>query len=472
MIYNLIVTRDYMVGKLVVANPPYISHHSEDDIKEMLREIGVGDVLDLYRDIPEKYILKSPPDIEGPLSEQEVYEKIVSILSRNKAGLKVFVGGGVWPHYIPAAVKQIVSRSEFLTSYTPYQPEASQGMLTALFEFQSLAADLYGVDVVNSSMYDWSTAVGEAFRMAMRHTGRRKVVYAAFCGPERVRVAQTYIEPLGGTLIRTPMDSKGRVEMETLKHVVDGETAAVYIENPTYLGSIVENVEEAGEVAHDAGALYIVGCEPTSLGLLKPPGEYGADIVVGEGQPLGLPVSFGGPLLGILGCNLDRRLLHNMPGRLVGMTETLKDGKRAFTMVLRAREQDIRREKATSNICTNQALCAVAAAAYLSLLGKNGLRKLARHIFDKTAYFIDRLSRIDGVVAPLVDAPHYMEFAYRSKRVEPDRLLQVFLEKGYVAGLRLGNRFPELGDGVLTCVTEVHSIKDIEGYASVMERLA
>jgi glycine dehydrogenase subunit 1 len=198
-----------MVGKLGVANPPYISHHSEDDIKEMLREIGVGDVLDLYRDIPEKYILKSPPDIEGPLSEQEVYEKIVSILSRNTAGLKVFVGGGVWPHYIPAAVKQIVSRSEFLTSYTPYQPEVSQGMLTALFEFQSLAADLYGVDVVNSSMYDWSTAVGEAFRMAMRHTGRRKVVYAAFCGPERVRVAQTYIEPLGGTLIRTPMDSKG-----------------------------------------------------------------------------------------------------------------------------------------------------------------------------------------------------------------------------------------------------------------------
>jgi len=454
-----------------VSNLSYISHHSGEDIREMLKAIGVDDVLDLYRDIPEKYILKTPPDIGDPLTEQEVYEKIVSMLSKNTPRLKVFLGGGVWPHYIPAAVKQIVSRSEFLTSYTPYQPEASQGMLTALFEFQSLAADLYGVDVVNSSMYDWSTAVGEAFRMAMRYTGRNKIVYAGFCGPERVRIAQTYVEPMEGRLVRTPMDGKGNVEMERLKDAVDGETAAVYVENPTYLGSIVGNVEEVGEVAHDAGALYIVGCEPTSLGLLKPPGEYGADIVVGEGQPLGLPVSFGGPLLGILGCNLDRRLLHNMPGRLVGMTETLKDGRRAFTMVLRAREQDIRREKATSNICTNQALCAVAAAAYLSLLGKNGLRKLARHIFDKTAYFIERLSKVYGVEAPLVDAPHYMEFTYRVKGLEPRRLLKSLLDKGYVAGLVLGGRFPEIGEGVLTCVTEVHSIEDIEGYATVLEGL-
>ncbi|MEM4280762.1 MAG: aminomethyl-transferring glycine dehydrogenase subunit GcvPA [Candidatus Caldarchaeum sp.] len=445
---------------------PYLGHHTPKDVEDMLSAIGVRDPLELYSDIPSKYILQKPPDIGPPLSEQEVVERIRKVLQKNRRGLRLFVGGGVWPHYIPAAVKEIVSRTEFLTSYTPYQPEASQGMLTALFEFQSLAADLYGVDVVNASMYDWATALGEAFRMAYRYTGKRKVLAAGFCSPDRLNVAQTYIKPLGMDVVKAPMDRKAMLDEEFLKSNIDDNTAAVYVENPCFLGAVVRNVKAAAEIAHDSGALYIVGAEPTSLGLLTPPGSYGADIVVGEGQPLGLPMSFGGPLLGILGCVFDRKLLHTMPGRLVGMTETLKDRKRAFTMVLRAREQDIKREKATSNICTNQALCAVAAAAYLSLLGKNGLKRLARHIFNKTAYFIERLSTVKNVKTPLLDSPHYMEFSYSVSNIDHGLILEKLLEKNIVGGLRFFDRFPSIGDGILTCVTEIHSKKDIDEYVS------
>ncbi|MDW8359867.1 MAG: hypothetical protein RMK31_04685, partial [Candidatus Caldarchaeum sp.] len=241
--------------------------------------------------------------------------------------------------------------------------------------------------------------------------------------------------------------------------------------NPSYVGALIRNVRAVGEIAHDAGALYVVGAEPTSLGLLTPPGEYGADVVVGEGQPLGLPMSFGGPLLGILGCRFERRLVHTMPGRLVGLTETLKDRKRAFTMILRAREQDIKREKATSNICTNQALCAVAAAAYLSLLGKNGLRRLARHIFDKTSYFIEKLKAMPNVAIPLHRAPHYMEFAYSVKGLKPEKVLERLLEKNIVGGLRLGPGFPKIYDGILTAVTEVHSKQDIDLYTECFKEM-
>ncbi len=450
---------------------PYLSHHTSKDISEMLAAIGISDPMELYSDVPSKFILERPPDIGAMLSEQEVVEKIKAILRKNSSNLKLFIGGGVWPHYIPAVVKEIVSRSEFLTSYTPYQPEASQGMLTALFEFQSLAADLYGVDVVNSSMYDWATALGEALRLAHRYTGRKKIVVAEYISPERLRVAQTYIEPLDMKVVKAPMDRKAFVDEEFLKTHVDRDTAAIYVENPCYLGAVVGNVKTVAEIAHDYGALYIVGAEPTSLGLITPPGSYGADIVVGEGQPLGLPMSFGGPLLGILGCRYEKRLLHLMPGRLVGMTYSLKDKKRAFTMVLRAREQDIKREKATSNICTNQALCAVAAAVYLSALGKNGLKTLARHIFDKTSYFIERLSAVTDVKVPLLDAPHYMEFAYAIQKLEHSMVLERLLEKGIVGGLRLGGNFPTLGDGILTCVTEVHSRQDIDYYVYCLREM-
>ncbi|MDJ0273237.1 MAG: aminomethyl-transferring glycine dehydrogenase subunit GcvPA [Candidatus Caldarchaeum sp.] len=449
----------------------YIGHHTDEDLRQMLQAIGVKNIMDLYSDIPSKYILSSPPGVEGPLSEPELIKHVKNILAKNRQGLRLFLGGGVWPHHVPAAVKEIVSRSEFVTSYTPYQPEISQGVLTALFEFQSLVADLYEIDAVNSSMYDWATAVGEAFRMAYRYNGRNKIVYAGHCGPGRIRVAETYVKPLGLRLVKASFDDRGRVDEESLKTLVDHETSAVYVENPCYLGAVVENVEAVGEITHDRNALFIVGAEPTSLGLLRPPGALGADIVVGEGQPLGLPMNFGGPLLGILGCRDDRKLIHSMPGRMVGMAETLGDKRRAFTMVLRAREQDIKREKATSNICTNQALCAITAAAYLSLLGKHGLQSLARHIFEKTAFFIEALQKVDGVKAPLLNAPHYMEFTYRKEGHSSEKLLTKLLSIGIVGGIRIREDFPQLGDGVLICVTEVHSVEDIREYVETVKEV-
>ncbi|MEM4306115.1 MAG: aminotransferase class V-fold PLP-dependent enzyme, partial [Candidatus Caldarchaeum sp.] len=289
--------------------------------------------------------------------------------------------------------------------------------------------------------------------------------------PGRIRVAETYVKPLGLRLVKASFDDRGRVDEESLKTLVDHETSAVYVENPCYLGAVVENVEAVGEITHDRNALFIVGAEPTSLGLLRPPGALGADIVVGEGQPLGLPMNFGGPLLGILGCRDDRKLIHSMPGRMVGMAETLGDKRRAFTMVLRAREQDIKREKATSNICTNQALCAITAAAYLSLLGKHGLQSLARHIFEKTAFFIEALQKVDGVKAPLLNAPHYMEFTYRKEGHSSEKLLTKLLSVGIVGGIRIREDFPQMGDGVLTCVTEVHSVEDIREYVETVKEV-
>jgi len=372
---------------------------------------------------------------------------------------------------VPAVVKEVVSRSEFLTAYTPYQPEVSQGVLTTLFEYQSMVAELYGVDVVNSSMYDWATAVGEAFRMAHRYNGRRRIVVPRYASPERMEVAMTYVRPLELEIVEVGQDRRGRINEEELKEKVSSDTAAVYVENPSYLGFVVENVSAVSEITHDAGSLFIVGAEPTSLGTLKPPGEYGADIIVGEGQPLGLPMNFGGPLMGILGCRLEQKLVHMLPGRIIGMTEDIKTQGRAFTMVLQAREQHIRREKATSNICTNQALCAVAAATYLALLGKNGLRSLSEHIFAKTGYMIERFSRIAGVEAPLFDAPHYMEFTYRLRGREAGWLLDALLKRGIVGGLDVSRMSPEMSGAVLTCVTEVHSIGDIEEYAKALSGL-
>ncbi len=439
-----------------------------ESIAEMLREIGVSSVWDLYSDIPSRYLLESPPSLEGPMSEQDLYKHMRDILSKNRRGLRVFMGGGVWPHYIPAAVREIVSRSEFLTSYTPYQPEASQGVLTSLFEFQSMVADLYGVDVVNSSMYDWATALAEAVLMAYRYHGGRRVLMARYISPRRLKVVRTYTEPHGLVIQEMPMDRRGRIDEEALKKMMGPDTAAVYFENPSYLGSIMDNVRAVSEIVHDHGGLVIVGAEPISLGILTPPGEYGADIVVGEGQPLGLPMNFGGPLIGILGCRMERRLLHMMPGRLVGMTRTVSGGRRAFTMILRAREQDIRRHRATSNICTNQALCAIAAAAYLALLGRDGLRGLAQHILAKTSYMLEELSKVEGVEAPLLDAPHYMEFSYRVRGLDAGSIVKRLLERDILAGIPIGGDFPELGDGILACVTEVHSRADIGDYVDCL----
>ncbi len=341
---------------------PFIANSAIVDWKSMLCELKIKSVQDLYSDIPTKFLLKRDLKLAGPLSEFETFKHVSRILSKNISyrDMSVFVGAGAWLHYIPAAVSEIVSRSEFLTAYTQYQPEASQGMLMALFEYQSLIAELLEMDVVNASMYDWATALGEAGRMSGRLTRRSEIVIPRFTSPDRSAVLQTYIDPIGMRTVEVAQSREdGQIVLENLKEKVSSDTAAVYLENPSYLGFLETEVDALAEISHDAGAVFIVGVDPTSLGIIRPPGDYAADVVVGEGQPFGNPVNFGGPLLGILACKKDMKMIRAMPGRIIGMTTTIDDAQRAFAMSLQTREQHIRRGEATSNICTNNALCAL-----------------------------------------------------------------------------------------------------------------
>ncbi len=453
---------------------PFIANSTIADWKSMLCELKIKGIQDLYSDIPIKFLLKRKFNLAGPLSEFETLRLVSRILDKNTSyrGMSVFVGAGAWLHYIPAAVSEIVSRSEFLTSYTQYQPEASQGMLMALFEYQSLIAELLEMDVVNASMYDWATALGEAGRISRRLTGRSEVVVPKFTSPDRRATLQTYIDPIGMKTVEVAQSREdGQIVLENLKEKVSSDTAAVYLENPSYLGFLEKEVDALAEISHDAGAVFIIGVDPTSLGIIRPPGHYGADIVVGEGQPFGNPVNFGGPLLGILACKKDIKMIRAMPGRIVGMTTTIDEKQRAFVMSLQTREQHIRREEATSNICTNNALCAVASAVYLSLLGKSGIRELGEHILAKTKYAIKKFGSIDGLDVPLFKAPHFKEFTMRFKLRQADHLLKELSEHKICGGKSLEPEFPELGQSVLVCVTELHSKQLIDNYVETLDQL-
>ncbi len=453
---------------------PFIANSAIVDWKSMLCELKIKSVQDLYSDIPTKFLLKRDLKLAGLLSESETFKHVSRILSRNRSyrDMSVFVGAGAWLHYIPAAVSEIVSRSEFLTAYTQYQPEASQGMLMALFEYQSLIAELLEMDVVNASMYDWATALGEAGRMSGRLTRRSEIVIPRFTSPDRRATLQTYIDPIGMRTVEVAQSrDDGQIVLENLKKKVSSDTAAVYLENPSYLGFLETEVDALAEISHDAGAVFIVGVDPTSLGIIRPPGDYAADVVVGEGQPFGNPVSFSGPLLGILACRKDMKMIRAMPGRIIGMTTTIDDAQRAFVMSLQTREQHIRRGEATSNICTNNALCALASAVYLSLLGKSGIRELGEHILAKTKYAIKRFRTIDGVDVPLFKAPHFKEFATRFKHKQADDVLRELLEHEICGGKSLVPEFPELGESVLVCVTELHSKQQIDNYVDTLDQL-
>ncbi len=317
------------------------------------------------------------------LSEFDVKRHVEKLLSKNATSnnMSVFLGAGCWPHYVPAVVEEIIGRSELLTSYTPYQPETSQGMLQALFEYQSMICELTSMPVANCSMYDWASALGEAARMATRVKGKTEILVPKLIHPERLATLKVYASPAGISINEVDYEKEsGGLDLRDLKRKISDKTAAIYVENPSYLGIIESQVDDiAREVAsHDA--LFIVGVDPTSLGVLKPPGEYGADVVVGEAQPLGNSMNFGGPLLGIMACRDDMTLIRQMPGRIIGLTTTQDSTRQGFCMTMQTREQHIRRERATSNICTNEALCAVASAVYVALLGPEGLRKLGETV--------------------------------------------------------------------------------------------
>jgi len=447
---------------------PYIPNAIPKTERKMLQQIGIESVEELYADVPRKFLLKRKLNLPKPMSEQEVRTHFESLLRKNKSrqDMPIFLGAGCWLHNVPAAVDNILQRTEFLTSYTPYQPEVSQGMLQALFEYQSMICELTAMDVANSSMYDWASALGEAVRMAVRINNRTEVVVPKIIHPERYATLQTYIEPLKLHMKLVDYNPEtGLLSLENLKRQVSEKTAAVYIENPTYLGFIETRVKEIAEITHQKGALFIVGVDPISLGVLKPPGEYSADIVVGEGQPLGNHLNYGGPLLGLFACRGEMELIRQMPGRVIGMTTTLKTDKTSFCMALQTREQHIRRERATSNICTNEALCAVASAVYLALLGPGGLRELGEIIMMKMRYAMQQLAKIRGVKAPLFKTQHFKEFTVNfdktGKKVRT--VHQTLLNRyGMHGGKDISEEFPELGETALYCVTEVHSKKDID----------
>ena len=439
-------------------------------------QIGIDSIEELYADVPRKFRLKKRLDLPHPTSELKVRRYVDSVLSKNRTNrdMPVFLGAGCWPHYIPAAVETIIKRTELLTSYTPYQPEVSQGMLQALFEYQSMICELTAMEVANCSMYDWASALGEAFRMASRVTHRTEAIVPKIIHPERAETLRIYTEPTGVHIKPVTYDLEtGRLNIEDLKTNISEKTAAVYIENPTYLGFIETQVEDIAEVAHDHNALFVVGVDPISLGVLKPPGQYGADIVVGEGQPLGNPMNFGGPLLGIFACRDDMQLIRQMPGRIVGMTTTLDGKRKGFCMALQTREQHIRREKATSNICSNESLCAVAAAAYLALLGPQGLGQLGEAIMSKARYAMQLLAEIEGIKTPMFRSAHFKEFTVNfdeTKKTVHD-VHEELLQRQIHGGKDISNEFPELGETALYCVTEIHSKEDINHLAVALEEI-
>lgn len=433
--------------------------------REMLKFLGMESFEELFEDIPKE--VRAGIDLPKGKSEAEVLREAKEILSRNRSFFEMpnFLGAGVYFHYVPAAVWHLLQRSELYTSYTPYQPEVSQGMLQAQFEYQSLMAELLEMEVVNASMYDWSTAIGEAARMAYRITGRRKFAIPRHMLPDKKEVLKNYVWGLGMEIVEYDYDREtGESDLNSIESVVDEDLAGLYLENPNFLGVVESRVQEIKEIL--GKAVFVVGVNPVSLGILKPPGSYGADIVVGEAQVFGSPPNFGGPLLGIFATSL--RHVWRMPGRLIGMSRDA-DGNRSFLMILQAREQHIRRARATSNICSNEALCAVASAIYLSLLGRSGLRKLALVNHTNAVRLMKMLSEIPGVEIPH-SGYHFNEFVVRLPRDE-DEVHRGLLERGYHGGLRLKRILPELGDSMLLCTTELHTKGVLEGFARALREV-
>lgn len=425
--------------------------------EEMLSAIGVKSIGDLFSSIPEAYRLKKPLNLPGPLSEAEVIRYFEERGAENALGYSRFLGAGVYSHLRSVVTDAILQRGEFLTSYTPYQAEIAQGTLQAIFEFQTLMCQLTGQEVANASMYDGSTATTEAVLMAERVTGRRRVLVARSVHPEYRDVLRTYAKNSGITVEEIPYASSGTLDLNGLKTALRDDVCAVVIQSPNFLGAI-ENTANVAEVAHTTGALLVVAvAEALSLGLVKPPSE--ADIVAMEGQSFGLAPSYGGPFVGVIASR--EKFVRQMPGRLAGQT-TDQEGRRGFVLTLATREQHIRREKATSNICTNQALCALAATVHLTLLGKEGIREMAEQNLAKAQFTLSELQKIPGVRRSFA-APFFNEFAVefpRSVKIVNAELLKSKIVGPYV----LGSAYPELSKHALVCVTETTSRAEIEKF--------
>jgi len=435
--------------------------------KSMLHELQLHDINDLFSDIPKEIFLGNLQLPESQ-SQQEVEEHLRQLAKQNKSFCEMpsFLGGGSKPHYIPAAVKSIISRSEFYTAYTPYQPETSQGFLQAIFEYQSMIAELTGMDISNASLYDGATALGEAALMCTRVTKKKTFVIPANISWEKKSILINYTKGAGITVKEVTYDKKtGKIDLENLKETIDIETAGFYLENPNFFGIFEDNVEEIHSILQHNQSLLVVGIDPISLGICKSPGEYGADIVVGEGKSLGNPLDFGGSTLGIFACKNE--FVRQLPGRIIGMTKD-HQGKRAFCMTMQTREQHIRREKATSNICTNEGLCMLAAATYLSWLGGTGIQKLCEINYERGQHLCKQISAIPGF-SRVFSGAHFNEFVIRCPDAE--KVHSYLLRQGMQGGLLLEKWYPKLTDCMLFGVTEAHSDESIQRLVSLLKEV-
>ncbi len=429
----------------------------------MLDAIGVGSIDELFEDIPEGLRLGRPLELPDGKPETEVYDRLSALAARNAhaEAETSFLGAGMYDHYVPAIVDAITSRSEFLTPYTPYQPEVSQGGLQVMFEFQTAMSELTGLPVSNAALYEGPSAVASAGYLAIGATGRRKLVASRGVHPHSRQSLGTYGAGYGTDLVEVPLVD-GVTDAAALAEAIDDETAAVFLQQPNFLGA-VEDIEALGAAAKDHGALLVVACDPIALSILRPPGECGADIAVGEGQPLGNRLDYGGPSFGFF-CAAEEHI-RRMPGRIAGETTDV-DGRRGFVLTLQTREQHIRREKATHNICTAQALNALAGMVHLAWLGKRGFVELGELLGRRTAYARELLGAVDGVEV-LHEAPVVREFA-----VTVDAPVTAVLDRcaaqGIAAGYPLGRDYPEYENGLLIALTERRSRQDIDRLADVL----
>ncbi len=441
---------------------PFISNTNEQQ-KQMLKDIGLS-MEKLFGDIPAS-LQRSEFDLPNGLAEQQVRNNLAELAGKNSINLTLFLGGGFYDHFIPSAVYAIISRSEFYTAYTPYQPELSQGTLQAIYEYQSIICRLTGMEVSNASMYDGGTAMYEAMMMALRITGRGKIIIDDSVNPIYRFMIQSYSRNLNISLEQTH-SADGQANRDQILKKLDDKTAAVILQNPNFFGCI-DDFSDIAEAAHKKGALLIVSCYPIALGILKTPGTMGADIVTGEGQSLGMPMSFGGPYLGFMATK--KEYVRKMPGRISGLTKD-RNGKRAFVLTLQAREQHIRREKATSNICSNEALCALTALVYLSLLGKEGLHKTAQLCADKASYAYQRLTAIPKVKPHFKSKWFFNEFVLDLPH-DAGEVIGKLIEKGFAAGFPLSRYYKDMNNSILICVTEKRTKQGIGMLAEALESI-
>jgi glycine dehydrogenase subunit 1 len=432
------------------------------DQKAMLARVGAASIDELFKSVPNSLRLHRPLGVPAALNEMELQQHLTALAARNASTDQAvcFLGGGAYDHFIPAVVDAVASRSEYYTAYTPYQAEASQGSLQVFYEYQTLICQLTELDVANASLYEGGSAVAESVLMAHSiEPDRPKVLIAESVHPHYRRTLSTYMADLPKEIVALPTPD-GWLNPAELRQQVDEQTLCVIVQHPNFYGNL-EEVEALAEICHAKGALFVVSFDPISLGLLKRPGQYGADIAVAEGQGLGTPLSFGGPYLGIMACR--DKFVRKIPGRLVGQTVD-RNGKRCWVLTLQTREQHIRREKATSNICTNQGLLALRAAVYLAALGPEGLRETAQHCVQKAYYLADQLCRVPGVNLRF-RRPFFKEFTIHVPGAAP-ALLQRLLEAGYHAGLPIGRWCPGMTNCITIAVTEKRTRQELDGLAA------